>query len=636
MGAVVHDGGVSFRVWAPNARHVAVIGDFCGWQARHKTMLAPDHARAGTWSGFVPDVRPGAEYRFLVRRGGPYLWRIDPFARQVTHSRGNAVVFDPREIDWGPDDYEMPGWDKLVLYELHIPTFAADESGMGTFDRATKKLDHLAWLGVTGIEVMPPFEFAGTVSWGYNPSHVFAIESSYGGPLAFARFVREAHARGIAVLLDVVHNHLGPTDLDLWRFDGWHRRGYGGIYFYNDRRALTPWGATRPNYDRKDVRNFLRDSAVMWLEDFRVDGLRFDGTNYIRSRWGNVHHDGDRIGAGHRYLAAVTADLRSRQPWKILIAEDMQRDPVVTRASDAGGLGFHAQWDAGFVHPVRAALEAIHDGDRDVHAVAAAMTGHYLGAIHERVVFTESHDEVANGKSRVPETVNPGAADSWHSRKRAALGLALVLTSAGIPMLFQGQELIEDRWFDDRTPLDWSKAERHGGFLHLVRDLISLRRNLGGTTFGLTGPHTHLIRVDGHRKVFVAHRWRHGGPGDDTIVAVNLTTSPVTGYPVGLPHGGRWRLRCNTDAPAYGHDFGSVLATDIDTAPGWYDGFPQHATLTIPPYAALIYSQDSYGTPPRPDAPRRAAAPYGGHRKNKKTGTATKRHFGRSGRIGSG
>ena len=592
MGAVPHDGGVTFRVWAPHARNTAVVGDFCCWDTGRKVPLARDQVRSGTWSAFVPGVGVGSEYRFLIRHGGPYLWRIDPFARQVTHSRGNGVVFDPARLDWGDDRFTMPGWDDLVVYEVHLPTFAADGDGPGTFDRAIGRLDHLAWLGVNAVEVMPPFEFAGEVSWGYNPSHVFAIESSYGGPYAFARFVREAHARGIAVILDVVHNHLGPTDLDLWRFDGWHRRGYGGLYFYNDRRALTPWGATRPNYDSPGVRNFLRDSAVMWLEDFRVDGLRFDGTNFIRSRWGDVHHHADRVAAGHRYLAALTADLRSRQPWKILVAEDMQRDPVVTRPSGEGGLGFHSQWDAGFVHPVRAALEAHRDADRDLRAVADAVRGHYLAATHERVVFTESHDEVANGRARVPESVTPGAADSWHARKRAALGLVLVLTSAGTPLLFQGQEFCEDRWFDDRTPLDWGKAHRQAGFLHLTRDLVALRRNLAGTSGGLGSPHTTVIRVDDDRLVLAYHRWSRGGPGDDVLVVVNLSTHAATHYRLGVPRAGRWRLRLNTDAAVFAPDFGAVHAGDLETRPEHWDGYPQCVDVALGPYSALVYSQD--------------------------------------------
>ncbi len=502
------------------------------------------------------------------------------------------MVFDSSTLDWGDDAFEMPGWDDLVLYELHIPTFAADGWRAGTFDRAIERLDHLAWLGINAVEIMPPFAFAGPISWGYNPSHLFAIEPSYGGPQAFARFVRAAHARGIAVILDVVYNHLGPGDLHLWRLDGGRNRRYGGSYFYNDRRALTPWGATRPNYDRKHVRNYLRDSAVMWLEDYRVDGLCFDATQFIRARWGNVHHPGERITGGHRFLASMTADLRSRQPWKILIAEDMQRDPTVTAPSAGGGLGFHSQWDADFVHPIRRALEAPHDEARDMYAVAHAILGHDLSAPHERVIYTESHDEVANGRSRVPESIAPGAADSWHARTRAALGLVLTLTSPGLPMLFQGQDFLEDRWFHDQTRLDWGKADRNAGFLHLVRQLIEMRRNLSGVTGGLSGRHTEMIRVDNDRKFLAYHRWSDGDPGGETVVIINLRASAVWGVPIGLPRAGHWRLRCNTDSPMFGPDLGTVHASDLDTEPHGCDGYSQGALVNIGAYAALIYSQD--------------------------------------------
>lgn len=593
MGAVPHGGGVTFRVWAPNARQVAVVGDFCGWDPAHKHRLQRDNATSGTWSTWVPGTGTGTHYRFLIRSGGPYRSVIDPVARQVTDSGGDGVVFDPRSLDWGEDTFESPGWNDLVLYELHIPTFAAQGWRAGTFDRAIERLDHLVWLGINAVEIMPPFAFAGPVSWGYNPSHIFAIEPSYGGPAAFARFVRAAHARGIAVILDVVYNHLGPGDLHLWRLDGGRNRRYGGSYFYNDKRALTPWGATRPNYDRKHVRNYVRDSAVMWLEDFRVDGLRFDATQFVRSRWGNVHHPGERINGGHRFLASMTKDLRSRQPWKILIAEDMQRDPTVTAPSEVGGLGFHSQWDADFVHPIRRALEVPRDEDRDLYAVARAVVGHGLSAVHERVIYTESHDEVANGRSRVPESIFPGAADSWPARTRSALGLVLTLTSAGLPMLFQGQDVLEDRWFDDQTPLDWGKADRNAGYLGLIRQLIGLRRNESGVSGGLSGRHTAIIRIDNERKVLAYHRWSAGGPGDDTVVVINLRATPVWGLPIGLPREGRWRLRCNTDSPMFGHDLGTALAGDLDTEGKDCDGYAQGALLTIGAYAALIYSQDS-------------------------------------------
>ncbi len=138
-------------------------------------------------------------------------------------------------------------------------------------------------LGINAVEVMPVTEFPGDFSWGYNPAHPFAVESIYGGPDAFKRFVKAAHEHGIAVIVDVVYNHFGPSDLDLWQFDGWSENEKGGIYFYNDRRSQTPWGETRPDYGRGEVRQYLRDNALMWLEEYHADGLRWDMIPYIRT-----------------------------------------------------------------------------------------------------------------------------------------------------------------------------------------------------------------------------------------------------------------------------------------------------------------------------------------------------------------
>ena len=203
---------------------------------------------------------------------------------------------------------------------------------------------------------MPPFEFAGDISWGYNPSHLFAIESAYGGPDAFKHFVREAHAHGIAVIVDVVFNHLGPSDLDLWRFDGWAEGEWGGIYFYNDERAVTPWGATRPDYGRGEVRTFLRDSAMTWLEEFRCDGLRFDATVHIRTVEGYPARPGSvALPDGSSFLAWINDEIRARQPWKITIAEDLEDDPILVdpdrrrrgRVRGAMGRGVHPSGPAG-------------------------------------------------------------------------------------------------------------------------------------------------------------------------------------------------------------------------------------------------------------------------------------------------
>ena len=232
---------------------------------------------------------------------------------------------------------------------MHVGTFGATADRTGTFDGARRRLPYLQRLGVSAVQIMPPFEFAGDISWGYNPAHLFAIESGYGGPDAFKRFIRDAHEHGIAVIVDVVYNHLGPSDLDLWRFDGWAEGDGGGIYFYNDERAVTPWGATRPDYGRGEVRTFLRDSALCWLEEFRCDGLRFDSTINIRTVDGRLGDPAAALPDGWSFLAWLNDEIRARQPWKMTIAEDLQDDPVVVETG-AGGLGFGAQWDGG-VHP---------------------------------------------------------------------------------------------------------------------------------------------------------------------------------------------------------------------------------------------------------------------------------------------
>ena len=203
----------------------------------------------------------GHEYRFVIGAGDTELWRNDPYARHVTHWSGNAIVSDG-SFDWGTTAYGTPTWDELVIYELHVGTFNdAPGGGPGSFRSVRNRLGYLSDLGVNAIELMPSAEFATDFSWGYNPSCIFAIEAAYDGPTALKELIRAAHEHGIAVLFDVVYNHFGPSDLDLWRFDGWSENGKGGIYFYNDARCQTPWGDTRPDYGREEIRSFIADNA---------------------------------------------------------------------------------------------------------------------------------------------------------------------------------------------------------------------------------------------------------------------------------------------------------------------------------------------------------------------------------------
>jgi 1,4-alpha-glucan branching enzyme len=493
-------------------------------------------------------------------------------------------------FDWQDTDAYCPPFHELVIYELHIGTFnTSSDSGdnAGDLYDAAHRLDHLVDLGVNAVQIMPVTEFAGDLSWGYNPSDPFAVESSYGGPDALKTFVRECHSRGLAVIQDVVYNHFGPSDLDLWQFDGWSQDELGGIYFFNDWRSSTPWGDTRPDYGRGEVRTYIRDNAMMWLRDYRMDGLRLDMTPYMRSKDGS----GLDIPEGWTLMRWIADGVRSEYPGRILIAEDLHGNAAVT-SLDADGAGFHTQWDSHFVHPVREALTKINDEWRSVASVADAITTSYRDAF-ARVIYTESHDEVANGRARVPQEIDAGDAKGWAAQKRSTLGAALVMTSPGIPMIFQGQEFLEGEYFRDNVPLDWARNATYSGIANLYRDLINLRLNRGQDSRGLTGQHVAIIRADDEEKLLVFHRWADGGPGDDTVVVANLSAEAREYLPIGLPAGGLWRLRFNSDAAAYSPLFGNAEAFDMEAFNEDADSLDWHGNVSIAPYSVLIYTLDA-------------------------------------------
>jgi 1,4-alpha-glucan branching enzyme len=589
MGAIPHPGGVAFRVWGPHADAAFVAGSFNGWAKDADPMTREDN---GYWYADLAHAGPGDEYRYRLLNGGTELSRIDPYAREVTSSVGNTVIVDP-EHDWASDDFKMPPWNELVIYEMHIGTFhRPDDERPGTFADAVEKFGHLKRLGVNAIQIMPTMEFAGDISWGYNPAHIFAIESAYGGPHAFKDFVGEAHGNGFAVVMDVVYNHFGPSDLDLWRFDGWSENDGGGIYFYNDHRRETPWGDTRPDYGRSEVRQFIRDNALIWLDEYRVDGLRFDMTLYIRNLRGDESDPGDALPDGWSLLQWINQEIRERFPGRLTIAEDLRGKAEITGAIESGGAGFGAQWDAGFVHPIRAALIAPADEARSMAAIAHALAHSYNDDPFQRVVYTESHDEVANGKARVPHEIAPGDPAHWAAQKRSTLGAALMCTAPGIPMLFQGQEFLQGEWFRDTVPLDWDLSEEFHGILRLYRDLIRLRLNRDGRTRGLCGRGLNILRVHEGDKVIAFHRFDRGGPGDDVLVVANFANSAHEAYRIGVPRAGLWKLRLNSDWQGYSDDFGNFASEDVEATPGDFDGCAQHADLGIAPYAVLVFSQD--------------------------------------------
>ncbi len=576
MGSIPYAEGVAFRVWAPHANGVAVTGDFDDWTGAKHSL---SHEGGGYWYADVPSAKPGQEYQFVLTLGEQTAYRIDPYARAVTNSIGNGIIVDPHDFDWDGDDFKCPPHEDLVIYETHIGSFVGSEGNIGDLDGLTGKLDYLQALGINAIELMPLMEFAGDYSWGYNPAHVFAVESSYGGPEALREFVKEAHAHDIAVIIDVVYNHFGPSDLGLWQFDGWSDGdGKGGIYFYNDWRSATPWGDTRPDYGREEVRRFIRDNALMWLREFHADGLRLDMTPYMRS----VDGSGWDIDEGWSLMRWVAESVREERPDAIVIAEDLHGEMAVT-STGPGGAAMHAQWDNQFVHPVREALTATNDAHRSMAAVAGAVTTRYQHAF-DRVIYTESHDEVANGKARVPSEVMASNADGWHAQKLSTLGAALVLTTPGIPMLFQGQEFLEDEWFRDSVPVNWERAEQFRDIVRMFRNLIWLRRNLGGDSGALRGQHVQMLDVDEDRKIIAFHR--ADDEGGQAVVVANFSAHPMAGT-VGMPGepGTAWRVRFNSDAATYSSLFGDHATPATVTDPrgrGSIDVGPYSLVVLIP------------------------------------------------------
>ena len=583
MGAVLCENGVSFRVWAPHADCVGVTGSFNDWQTT--PMEAQE---SGNWFVEIDKASVGDEYKFIIENGEQSLERNDPYAREVTNSIGNSIVTDPYAFDWGDDDFEMPAWNELVVYELHVGTFnRSNEDEPGTFSDIEKKLEYLQWLGVNAIEIMPVAEFAGDISWGYNPAHIFAVESAYGGPDALRRLVKAAHQHGIAVIIDVVYNHFGPSDLDLWRFDGWSENDKGGIYFYNDWRSATPWGDSRPDYGRGEVRRFIHDNAMMWLEEFRMDGLRYDMTLFIRSVDGS---DDSAIPEGWSLAQWINRDIHEKYPGKITIAEDLRTEDAITKPEAWGGANFSSQWDEAFVHPIREALTLSDDEHRNMHAVAAAIEHRYNHDAFERVVYTESHDEVANGKMRVASEIDEDNPEGWFARRRAALGAALVFTSAGIPMIFQGQEFVESDWFDDTDPIDWDEAGQKDQTMRLYRDLIRLRLNTDGNTAGLLGQETDIFHLNDREKVIA---FRRAGDGGDVVVVVNLSNKNWDDYRIGFPSAGDWKVRFDSSSKFYAADGAEAGTDQVSTVHAPYDWYSHSTGFALPAYTAIVFSKDA-------------------------------------------
>ena len=584
--------GVSFRVWAPNADSVHVTGSFNFWSPDNTPLC---NEGGGIWSADVPFAQPGSQYKFVIRNGSEQLFKNDARAFDLTSSVGTSVVWDSEGYIWETNDFEAPDFDEMVIYEMHLGTFGTvpGQPGTGTIEQTTLYLDYLQNLGINAIELMPFHEFPGDVSWGYNPSHVYSIESAYGSPDDLKRFIDEAHGRGIAVIGDLVFSHIGPNDMDLWQYDGAESNDSGGIYFYSDDRAHTPWGDTRPDFNEPNVRDWIRDNVTHWLGTFRMDGIRMDGTKYVRMS----DPPNGELAEGWSLLQDINDDVNASFPGRIMIAEDLDANPWLTRDTGAGGAGFDSQWDSMFYHPIRHAVETPNDADRSMYAVRDAIGFNYNGDPTQRIVYTESHDEVANGRARVPEEIDPGNATSYYAKKRSTLAAGVVFSTPGIPMIFQGQEFLEDEYFRDEVPLDWERLETFAGIRDLYARLIELRRNLTNSTKGLKGFGLNVHHLNDSAKMLAYHRWYEGGIGDDVVVIANFANTTWTNYRIGMPESGAWHCLFNSDDQAFDSSFGDYGSEVVLTQNLGWDGMADSAVIQIAPYSIMIFSQSDDSEP---------------------------------------
>ena len=580
VGAILRKDHATFRVWAPFAKAVDVTGVFNGWS--HSSMLSEGD---GYWVADINGVEAGQDYKFVIHTEYGELYKNDPRALHVTTNKGNSVVVDP-SFEWHDDSFALTPLNQQVIYEIHVGTFYRPDLAVGgTFDDIAAKLDYLVDLGVTTIELMPITSMEQDHGWGYKPDFIYAIETLYGSRQSFKQLIDAAHQRGIGVILDVVYNHIGPADNELWQFDGWSIDGKGGIYFYNDWRSSTPWGDTRPDFGRAEVRQYILDNVKMWLQDCHVDGLRLDSTGFMRNVYGNNNDPSHDIAEAWWLFQDINARARKIRPFALMIAEDFGGNDYISKSHGEGGAGFNAQWEVGFPYAMRQALDAADDAYRNLGNMAGILEHRYNGDAFQRVIYSDSHDSAANGGARLSEEISPGNPTSLYSKRRSLLASAIILTAPGVPMLFQGQEFLEGGSFNDWQALDWEQAEKLSGIVTANKHLIALRRNLYGNTRGLSGQSFTILHLNEENKVIAYHRWDQGGSGDDVIIVLNLANKIQKDYFINFPRKGVWRVRFNSDWKGYSPDFKDTKITEVNVE---NDG----ATITIAPYSVLILSQD--------------------------------------------
>jgi 1,4-alpha-glucan branching enzyme len=594
--------GVLFATWAPNAQAVSVVGDFNAWDGRSHPMTPRAN---GVWERFVPGVADGCRYKFELRHAAspaPFL-KTDPYGKAFELRPATAAVVVPDSAHgWSDADWLQQRRSRdwlhapLSIYEVHAGSWQrrADGGFLNYRELARALVAHVGALGYTHVELLPITEHPLDDSWGYQSTGYYAPSSRYGSPEDFRWLVDHCHQHGIGVILDWAPGHFPRDDYALAGFDG------QALYEYADPRIgeHRDWGTLIFDYGRPEVRNFLLASALYWLEEFHVDGLRVDAVasmlyrDYSRppGEWLPNFQGGRENFEAIAFLRELNTVVHDQFPGCLVIAEESTSWPQVSRPVDTGGLGFSMKWNMGWMHDTLDyfKLDPVH---RRYHH--DKLTFGQLYAYSENFVLPFSHDEVVHMKGSLL-TRMPG--DAWQRYANLRLLLVYLFTQPGKKLMFMGCEFGQESEWNFRTALPWSLLERpaHAGIRKLVADLNRLYRETPAW-------HRHDFEQSGFQWLdcndalhsCLIYMRRDGS--DHAIIALNGTPVPRTDYRIGVPVGGRYLEQLNSDSAIYGgSNLGNLGGMHTEDIPAM--GMPCSVRLVLPPLAGVVICPEPTAT----------------------------------------
>ncbi len=596
--------GVSFAVWAPNARRVSVIGDFNSWDGRRHPMRV--HSGAGIWELFIPGLGEGERYKYEIKpHDGPLpLLKADPYAFGAERPPNTAsVVCRTDRHEW-----QDQGWidgrqhrdlypRAMNIYEVHLGSWRRrPEEGQRWLtyrELAETLVPYAKDMGFTHIELLPITEFPFDGSWGYQPTALFAPTSRFGTPTDFQFFVDACHRAGLGVILDWVPGHFPNDPHGLAEFDGTK------LYEHADpRQGLhKDWNTLIYNYGRAEVAEFLLSSALFWFERYHVDGLRVDAVasmlylDYSRQpgEWVPNRFGGNENLEAVAFIKRLNETCYGRFGGIITVAEESTAWPMVSRPTFEGGLGFGFKWNMGWMHDTLSYMQE-DPINRAYHH--EKLTFGLLYAFSENFVLPLSHDEVVHGKRSILGRM-PG--DRWQRFANLRAYYGFMYGHPGKKLLFMGDEFGQEREWNHDQSLDWHLLgdELHQGVLNLVRDLNGLIQRTKAL-HELDHEHAGFQWIDAaDRSSSIVSFQRCGrAPDDHVVVIVNFTPVVRTDYRIGMPSAGPYREIFNSDDRRYGGSGVGNAGTLVPQALSWH-GRMHSVPLTLPPLAAIYLAPTS-------------------------------------------